>query len=230
MYTITFRRQEQLAGNIISFTFDKPHGVGWRAGNHAIFFVKHDNPDAGGISRPLSIASAPGDDHLMFISHCPPEASSFKRALVGLSPGNQIEMTEPLGEFVLEDDVVDPLLVAAGIGIGAVRAILRDREQRHISLAADVQYYAPNGQFVFRQEFEELKGRHSELDIQFMAHDIAELGQIKEIEQRVDRKIYMSGVYVQRTDIPDDYDQTEDHVAAREEANMVQAAKKIVGN
>lgn len=228
MHTITLQKQELLAADIIGFTFDKPN-LGWRAGNHAVFFVNHENPDSEGVSRPLSIASSPGDDHLLFISHCNPESSSFKRALMALKPGDKIEMTEPLGDFVLEDDVVDPLLVAAGIGIGAVRAILRDREQRGISLAADVQYYAPDGQFIFRQELEELKGRHPELGIEFLAHDISELGQIKEIEQRIDRKVYMSGVYAQRSDIPDSFDPTEDHVAAREEASLIQAAKKIVG-
>lgn len=229
MHTITLQKQECLAGDIFAFTFDRPSDVNWRAGNHAVFFIEHENEDVGGNSRPLSIASAPGDDHVMFVSHCPPTGSSFKRALAALKPGDTIQMTEPIGEFVLEDDVVDPLLVAAGIGIGAIRAIVRDREQRNIALGMDIQYYAPDGQFIFRSEFEELARRHQELGVQFLAHDISELGQIKEIEQRVDRKVYMSGVYVQRSDIPDSFDPTEDHPAVREEANLIQAAKKLMG-
>jgi ferredoxin-NADP reductase len=229
MYTITLKNREHLAGDIHAFIFEKPHGVTWRAGNHAIFFIEHENPDERGNSRPLSISSAPGDDHLMIISHCPAEGSSFKRALGALQPGATVQMTEPGGEFTLNDDIENPLFVAAGIGIGPVRAILRDREQRGVKLTADLQYYAPDGMFLFQQELQDFSGRHPELNIQFLAHDIAELGQIKEIEQRLDRKVYMSGVYVQRTEVDQSFDAAEDHVAAREEAQLVQAAKKLTG-
>jgi ferredoxin-NADP reductase len=231
MHTITLQKQEPLAGNIRAFYFSKPHDITWRAGNHAVFFVSLPNYDLGGNSRPLSISSAPGDDHVMVVSHCPAEnASAFKQAFALLQPGQTVEMTDPVGEFVLDDNVDNPLLVAAGIGIGAVRAILRDREQRGISLNGDLRYYAPDGQFIFQQELEDMAARHPEFGLQFLAHDIAELGQIKEIEQRVDRKVYMSGVYVQRTDIPDTFDPTEDHIAAREEVTLIEAARKLVGN
>lgn len=230
MHTITLQKQEPLAGDIRGFYFTKPHGLSWRAGNHAVFFVPLENYDLGGNSRPLSISSAPGDDHILVISHCPAEnASAFKQKLANLQPGDTVEMTDPVGEFFLDDNVDNPLLVAAGIGIGAIRAILRDRELRGVPLNGELRYYAPDGQFVFEQELRDMDARHKEFGLQLLAHDIAELGQIKEIEQRVDRKVYMSGVYVQRTDIPDTFDTAEDHVAAREEVNLIEAAKKLVG-
>jgi ferredoxin-NADP reductase len=228
MNTITFQKQELLAADIYSFTFSKPH-VQWRAGNHAIFFVNHKNVDKGGTSRPLSIASAPSDDHIMIVSHCPEGSSSFKQALRALKQGDEIDMTDPSGDFVLPDEVENPLLVAAGIGIGAVRAMVQDRLMRGVSLAMDIRYFARDGQFIFSEEFEALACKHPECNLGFYARDISELGQIKEVEQRSDRKVYMSGVYVQREDIPDTFDAAEDHIAAREEARLIEASRSLIG-
>ncbi|HEY0259193.1 MAG TPA: oxidoreductase [Lacisediminihabitans sp.] len=92
--------------------------VAFRAGQYLEFTLPHRGADTRGIRRTFSIASAPHEGQLAFGLTVPPDASSFKRALLVLEPGDRLLATSVGGDFLLPRDPSVPLLlVAGGIGI-----------------------------------------------------------------------------------------------------------------
>ncbi|RME86063.1 MAG: FAD-dependent oxidoreductase [Zetaproteobacteria bacterium] len=79
--------------------------------------------DARGSARMLSIASAPGEPVLTFATRT--STSAFKRSLAALRPGDVCVLSAPGGAFVRQPDTRPHVLIAGGVGITPVRAIVR---------------------------------------------------------------------------------------------------------
>ena len=84
------------------------------------------------------------------------ESSSFKKALKQLQPGDEILMSDPMGDFVLPMLIQTPLIfVAGGIGITPFHSILSwltaTKENRPIKLL-----YAVNteDEIIFQETFD----------------------------------------------------------------------------
>lgn len=196
MFTITLIEQRHLEQDVRLFSFTRPSGFSWQAGQHVVLFLD------SGEERALSIVTAPHEETIDVVTHCSPEGSSFKRQLADLQPGQTVTITPAAGEFCLPQDVTDPLFVVSGVGIGAVRAIIRDRLHRKISLGMEVLYYADPGLTLFKSEFLGLMKTHPEFRYRHIPSDIKEAGHIKDVETRGTRRIFMSGVYLQQEGAP----------------------------
>ena len=80
--------------------------------------------DGKEITRAYSIASAPrGDNHFELCLNLV-EGGHLSPRLFAMQPGDTIQMTPPLGQFVLRDPPRDSILVATGTGIAPFRAFL----------------------------------------------------------------------------------------------------------
>ena len=84
------------------------------------------------------------------------ESSSFKQTLQGLREGDEVIISDPMGDFVLPKDKSIPLIfVAGGIGITPYHSIIKwlsdTKQSRDINLI-----YAANsiGELVFLEQFE----------------------------------------------------------------------------
>jgi ferredoxin-NADP reductase len=87
--------------------------------------------------------------------------SAFKRSLVELPVGTEVEVEQPKGDFALPDDTSTPyVLVAGGIGITVFRSMLRyiddTREPYRVTL---VYSNRDRESTAFLDELEELDGR-----------------------------------------------------------------------
>jgi ferredoxin-NADP reductase len=90
--------------------------------------------------RSFSISSPPNADGQVSIAvRVPPESSTYKKALLGLEPGETVHATGVGGDFVLPNDPAVPLLlVAGGIGITPFLSQLRHHQDRDAVLVYGV--------------------------------------------------------------------------------------------
>ncbi len=112
------------------------------------------------ITRPYSIASAPGGNRFELVLNRVADGL-FSPHLFAMQPGQTIEMSAPLGYFVLRNPGIDSIFVATGTGVGPFRSILHaylgQGDERQITLVFGVRY---ESHIMYRDEFEKLARDH----------------------------------------------------------------------
>lgn len=135
---VTLEYIEYLSPVIKTFWFKKPAGFNYISGQFIELNFPH-NADSRGQKRWFTLSSAPSDHLLSITTKIIPEASSFKKAIAKLNPGDEISMSDSIGDFVLPRKKDIPLIfVAGGIGITPFHSILKELnnkdEKRDITL------------------------------------------------------------------------------------------------
>lgn len=158
---VTFDHSEPQASNIVSFHFKPEKPLRYTAGQFIEIRLPHENVDDRGNKRWFTLSSAPTEDLLSVTTKFADESSgrggsSFKQALRSLKPGAGVEMSQPMGDFVLPKDPSIPLIfVAGGIGCTPYRSIIKwladSGEKRDIHLLYGVR---TADEIVFRDIFE----------------------------------------------------------------------------
>lgn len=138
---VVFDHSVEEAANIRTFFFKPERAVHFTAGQFAEWTLKHPKPDKRSVKRWFTISSSPTEEFVAITTKFAGEdkSSSFKKALFGLMPGDEVLMSDPMGDFVLPKFIQTPLVfVAAGIGITPFHSILEwlanTGEQRPIKL------------------------------------------------------------------------------------------------
>lgn len=154
-----------LIGNLLAFAFARRHGVtfvleetrkltpetreltfrakrpvSFQPGQFAELTVPHAGVDGRGSRRSFSIASPPNPEgRVSFALRVPENSSTFKKALLGLEPGDTVHATGIGGDFLLPSDPSVPVvLVAGGIGITPFLSQLRHESSRDAVLVYGV--------------------------------------------------------------------------------------------
>lgn len=124
--TITFDHSEDVAANIATFYFKPEKPVDYTAGQFVEWTLPHVHPDNRGIKRWFTLSSSPTDGLISLTTRITDKnGSSFKKALRNLQPGNEMIISDAMGDFVLPKLIQTPLLfVAGGIGITPFHSIL----------------------------------------------------------------------------------------------------------
>jgi ferredoxin-NADP reductase len=108
------------AADIWSFRFKKPAGYDYTAGQWGAIDMQRDETL---LSHHFTHSSSPTESFLELTTRI--RDSDFKRALVQLEPGDQVQMEGPFGSFVLRQDRRPAVFLTGGIGITPVRSIMR---------------------------------------------------------------------------------------------------------
>jgi glycine betaine catabolism B len=152
------RHTENLAKNIISFWFEPEKPLDHIAGQYVEMTLRHDKPDERGQKRWFTLSSSPTDAPLFSITtkFASEHGSSFKQALHKLKLGDDVLVSEPMGDFVLPIDGQIPLVfVAGGIGITPFHSIIKwlhdTRQEREITFLYGVN---DEHEIVFQDLFE----------------------------------------------------------------------------
>lgn len=149
-------RSQAEAANITTFCFKPEEPVYYTAGQFAEWTLKHAKPDSRGIKRWFTISSSPTEELVTITTKFADKPSSFKTALRNMKPGDEITMSEPMGDFVLPKLIQTPLIfVAGGIGITPFHSILSwltaTKETRPIKLIYGVNN---EDEIVFQETFD----------------------------------------------------------------------------
>lgn len=116
----------------MSFSFEKPAGFVYTAGQHIDMTLPNPpETDAEGNTRAFSLVTSPSDDRLMIATRL--RDTAFKRVLRNLPPGSPIEISDPMGSFVLHKNEAKPaIFLMGGIGITPVMSIIMDATERKL--------------------------------------------------------------------------------------------------
>ncbi len=111
---------------ITSFHLMASRPVDYIAGQFIEVTLPHADPDDRGIRRWFTLSSSPTQPEITVTVRCGGSKSSFKRALQRLQPGDEVQISDPLGDFVLPLDGNLPMVwIAGGIGITPFRSMAR---------------------------------------------------------------------------------------------------------
>lgn len=123
---VTFDHATQEAPTITTFWFKPPHPVQNIPGQYIELTIHHENPDSRGEKRWFTLSSSPTDSLVSITTRLSNPGSTFKQALQNLKAGDEVIMSEPMGDFVLPKDSSIPLtFVGGGIGLTPFHSILR---------------------------------------------------------------------------------------------------------
>jgi ferredoxin-NADP reductase len=132
-YVLKLKAKAQLANGISEFRFTADRRVRFRPGQYLEWTLRHSRPDSRGNRRYFTIASSTAEREVRIGVKFYPEASSFKRSLLAMRPGDEIVASQLAGEFVLPADKRAKLVfMAGGIGITPFRSMIRhllDRDE-----------------------------------------------------------------------------------------------------
>lgn len=117
--------RDTLCDGTTGLCFEKPDGFTFKPGQFANFSLDSVlMTDAGGVTRTLSIASAPHEKDLMVAMRM--RDTGFKRIASALPIGAPFLLEGPYGNLILHKDVKRPaVFLAGGIGITPFRSMIR---------------------------------------------------------------------------------------------------------
>ncbi len=137
---VTLDRIEPITENIHTFWLKPERPTTYIAGQYIEMYLPHENPDDRGQKRWFTLSSSPTEELLAITTkHFGDPISSFKQHLFASKPGDTLQLSEPMGDFVLPKDSSIPLtFVVGGIGVTPVRSIVKwlhdTNEKRDIQL------------------------------------------------------------------------------------------------
>jgi len=125
-YTLQLVDKELQNDTTLSMSFVKLEPFDWKAGDSAKVYVPIDGVMEG---KKLSFVTLPDEKVIKFTTRIRTPISDYKEAIEGLKKGDLIEVSEPSGDFSLIRDDRPALLLSNGVGIAAVRTLIKDFEK-----------------------------------------------------------------------------------------------------
>lgn len=153
---VTLDHTHDEADNIRTFFFKPEKPVHYTAGQFAEWRLEHPHADNRSVKRWFTISSSPTSEFVSITTKRAAEhGSSFKKALFTLKPGDEVHMSDPMGDFVLPKLIQTPLVfVAGGIGITPFHSILGwladTKEERPVKLLYGV---SAEDEIIFQDTF-----------------------------------------------------------------------------
>jgi ferredoxin-NADP reductase len=158
---------EDETARVRSIGVDPPHWPGHRAGQHVD--VRLTAQDGYQAQRSYSIASAPGDEHLVITVERLDDGEVSPYLTGELRAGDELELRGPIGGwFVWEESLGGPLLlVAGGSGVVPFRAMLRQHESSGSDVPARLLYSVRSlDEVIYRDELDQL-AKSPSVDVRF---------------------------------------------------------------
>lgn len=118
-------KKQPLTKDIISFYFNKPAGIRYNAGEYIEISLDFTNADGRGNRHWFTLSSSPTEDYLSITTKFPERMSTFKQHLKKLKNGTKVQISPPMGDFILPRNRQQKIIfVAGGIGITPFHSML----------------------------------------------------------------------------------------------------------
>ncbi len=142
---------------VTTYQFQPADSVEWQAGQFIEYHLPQTSPDDRGESRYFTISSAPYEEHIQITTRLDHQhGSTFKSALDELNIGDEIEVSKPMGEFVVDNPQAHYVFIAGGIGITPFHSILLDLAHRQQPIQVALLYANRDDEVVFKDVLEKI--------------------------------------------------------------------------
>lgn len=131
-FETTLLKKEPIAKDTMAFTFEKPEGFEYKAGQFCdLILVNSTELGEGANVHTFSFVSEPNDDVLVLATRL--RDSAYKRELKDLSEGTVVKIKGPFGHYKLHKTETTPaVFVIGGIGITPVKGIITDATHKRL--------------------------------------------------------------------------------------------------
>jgi len=193
---LKFIGSHPVTGNVVSFVFEPEAAITWEPGQYMHYVLPHPQADDRGTERWFTNSAAPSEGRVMISTRIDSEhGSSFKRALLALKAGDEVEADGPEGDFTAEDESRNYIFVAGGIGITPFRSILQEAHAQGKQLKVDLLYANRDQNIPFQDELEKLTADNPNLKVDYVVQPRSLTAEV--IKQHADNTdnplIYLSG-------------------------------------
>jgi ferredoxin-NADP reductase len=123
---LTLKEKIRLSQDVVEFVFAPERPLAFAAGQYMEWTLAHEHPDSRSVRRYFTIASSPTEPDLRLGVKFYAPASSFKKRLFAMQPGEQVVASQLSGDFTLPRDPTKKLVfIAGGIGITPFRSMVQ---------------------------------------------------------------------------------------------------------
>ena len=189
--TVEFISAENVKDDYYIINIQKPKELTWRPGEHGIFSMPNNKVE-GKKWRAFSIASIPNEDVILLGTRTGRDMSSFKRNLINMKKGDKIKLRGPFGWFTIQDETSPLVMIALGVGITPIRALLKEVEHKKDRIV-DLLYSADY--FLFKEDIDEIIDHKESFNVDYESS--VQGTKIKIVEKAVefgnDAYYYVSG-------------------------------------
>ncbi len=190
--TATFESVENPYGDYYIVKLKAQPELVWEAGEHGIFTLPERKVE-GKKWRAFSVASISEEGYMMIGTRTGKSVSSFKKQLISMKKGEKVSVRGPFGWFKLMDDVTPMVLVATGVGITPIRALLKKLEnesRREIHVV-----HVASDYHLFEDDLKSLAEANDKIKLQMTSDAAATQDILKDLVNRLgnDAYYYISG-------------------------------------
>lgn len=138
-FMLTLAEKKVIAADTYEFVFNPDRPLVFRAGQYLEWTLAHTPSDSRGNRRFFTIASSPTEPTVRLGVKFYEPASTFKKALRELSPGDKVSASHIAGDFVLPKEAQKKLVfIAGGIGVTPFRShiqyLVDTKDKRAVTL------------------------------------------------------------------------------------------------
>lgn len=141
----------------ISYDFKSILPLSWYEGDSSKLFI-HVNGER--VGKKFSYATLPSEDIIRFTTRIRENRSAYKEKLAKLTIGDLIDVSEPSGEFWLKRDGRPALLLSNGVGIAAMRSLIKAFIEDSSQIRGLTQINIDRDGNIYKDEFDQFVGSH----------------------------------------------------------------------
>jgi len=174
-------------GDYYTVRLKPAEGTHWEAGEHGIYTIPDKNVE-GKRWRAFSVATVENEGSIMLGTRTGKNISSFKQQLIKLKAGDKMDVRGPFGWFLLQDETSPIVLVATGVGITPIRALLKEVEndsKRNVEVI-----YSSKEFYLFGDEIESITKNNDKITLTKTSTREATQSAITEIAAKYNSNAY----------------------------------------
>jgi len=160
--TLTIESVKNTSGDYYEIKMKPEPGLTWNPGEHGIFKLP-GRKIQGKKWRAFSVASLPEEGIMTIGTRTGKEISNYKKELISMEKGDKVTVTGPFGWFKIQDSVSPIVMVAGGVGITPIRALLKHLETattRPVDLI-----YSSSDHYLFMDEIQAIVASNKQITL-----------------------------------------------------------------